>query len=662
MLRHPPTPPLAPPRSPWKKARRGGGSPNSTFEEDYFDEERMWTSGEQFKFDHNHVHSRSETPNSLSAEGVGRLSIGTLDLSGNSENSLYASADREYENGAQSPKGCHNDSTILSMSSSQLSATNISQASTKYPSSSSPSRLPRDFAEYPHSPAGPSAHRLVTSQGSPDRSMAPICMGMGTSGSDAAQRRGPLPFPAVPGPALRSPLRAHDSPLHPQRLFNPPHPAVPEGGGAPFPSNDAMAGPGPADAPGGGGASSIDPLDRLASGVAGGGTGFALPPQRPFRDGQMQTRRNPFLRVDAVSFSPHDVARQWPSRALPRLTVRSFLYDFFDFKEIGRGNSGRVYKCYRKIDLCPYAVKEINTAARTPMQKERLLREIYAHSSQVDNVHVVRYYNAWEQDDVLFIQTELCAGTLAAIREEQGPFTEERLCHVLVQLAAGLAYMHAHNLAHMDVKPHNMFWTERGVYKLGDFGLVTPADAAEHVIDEGDRRYLSREMLQGDFKDITKGDVFALGLSMFELASDSPIPTEGEGYQALREGRFPPLPAGISPRMGELLAAMMHPDPSQRPSAADIIRHPVLFPFLRDESAACLRAEPSPTRAAVAAAADGEMVKTHLRALEAEKKVARLEAQLKEAEKKLSIYKECVQGGMSGTDGAGIKYGRIITG
>lgn len=33
-----------------------------------------------------------------------------------------------------------------------------------------------------------------------------------------------------------------------------------------------------------------------------------------------------------------------------------------------------------------------------------MLKEIYALSAVCDNVHVVRYYNAWEQDEKLYIQ------------------------------------------------------------------------------------------------------------------------------------------------------------------------------------------------------------------------------------------------------------------
>ena len=57
-------------------------------------------------------------------------------------------------------------------------------------------------------------------------------------------------------------------------------------------------------------------------------------------------------------------------------------------------------------------MKEINNEFRSERERERLLREIYALSTQGDNVHVVRYFNAWEQDDKLYIQTELCTGSL----------------------------------------------------------------------------------------------------------------------------------------------------------------------------------------------------------------------------------------------------------
>ena len=43
----------------------------------------------------------------------------------------------------------------------------------------------------------------------------------------------------------------------------------------------------------------------------------------------------------------------------------------------------------------------------------------------------VRYYNAWEQDDRLYIQMELCSGTLAQLRRRAGPLPEPALLDLL---------------------------------------------------------------------------------------------------------------------------------------------------------------------------------------------------------------------------------------
>ena len=58
------------------------------------------------------------------------------------------------------------------------------------------------------------------------------------------------------------------------------------------------------------------------------------------------------------------------------------------------------------------------------------------------------------------------------------------------------------------VKPDNIYTTARGIYKLGDLGLASRDSPRTHE-DEGDKRYLSRELLQQhDNCDIFKADVF----------------------------------------------------------------------------------------------------------------------------------------------------------
>ena len=65
---------------------------------------------------------------------------------------------------------------------------------------------------------------------------------------------------------------------------------------------------------------------------------------------------------------------------------------------------------------------------------------------------------AWAENGHLYIQNEFCnGGSLAeeiALHQKRGTrFTEAELKDILKQVAHGLKYIHAQQLAHMDIKP-----------------------------------------------------------------------------------------------------------------------------------------------------------------------------------------------------------------
>jgi serine/threonine protein kinase len=60
------------------------------------------------------------------------------------------------------------------------------------------------------------------------------------------------------------------------------------------------------------------------------------------------------------------------------------------------------------------------------------------------------------------------------------------------------------------------------VYKLGDFGLIAPLD--EQELRDGDGRYVAPELLQmvvRDRRHLQKADIFSLGCTVYELATDA---------------------------------------------------------------------------------------------------------------------------------------------
>lgn len=80
----------------------------------------------------------------------------------------------------------------------------------------------------------------------------------------------------------------------------------------------------------------------------------------------------------------------------------------------------------------------------------------------------------------------------------------------------------------MDVKPDNIYTTSDGSFKLGDFGCATLlAPSLQHATpatEEGDCRYLAAEVLAGDRGGLDKADMFALGATLYELATRIMLP------------------------------------------------------------------------------------------------------------------------------------------
>ena len=185
----------------------------------------------------------------------------------------------------------------------------------------------------------------------------------------------------------------------------------------------------------------------------------------------------------------------------------------------------------------------------------------------------------------LYIQTELCTSTLATEIRQHSPalINTERRYKIAREMCLALEFIHKHGMVHLDIKPENIF-IKNDQFKLGDFGLVSKI--SEHDVEEGDSRYMSRELLSGDHSDLTKSDIFSLGITLYELCLGGlrPLPSNGAEWQSLRDASFPLL-ATTPDDMQHLIRLMMNPTFHSRPTAAELLKRPQL---LSDEQKALL--------------------------------------------------------------------------
>ena len=253
-------------------------------------------------------------------------------------------------------------------------------------------------------------------------------------------------------------------------------------------------------------------------------------------------------------------------------------------KFLGEGGKKKVYLAHDEVLDRDVAFALIKTEGLDDTARTRVAREAQAMGRLGSHPHIVTVFDLGEEAGQPFVVTELMGGgdvedLIGKAPEHRVPL--EQALEICGAVCQGLEFAHARQLVHRDLKPGNVWLTEDGVAKIGDFGLALAKDRSrltEEGLMVGTASYMPPEQALGG--EVTAAsDLYSLGAMLYELVTGRP-PFLGDGSVAIISQHIntPPVAPGwhdpACPKPLEaLIVRLLAKDPAERPeSALDVLR------------------------------------------------------------------------------------------
>ncbi|KAH7314555.1 hypothetical protein KP509_21G008900 [Ceratopteris richardii] len=255
-------------------------------------------------------------------------------------------------------------------------------------------------------------------------------------------------------------------------------------------------------------------------------------------------------------------------------------------KLLGHGQFGYTYVATELSTGRMVAVKNISRSKMLrPIAVDDVKREVKIMKALSGHENVVQLYEAFEDDDYVYLVMELCEGGELLDRilaRKDGRYSEKDAAAVVRQMLKVAAHCHLNGIVHRDLKPENFLFkscTKDSLLKVTDFGLsdfIVPGVYFHDVV--GSTYYVAPEVLKKQSG--PESDVWSIGvITHILLCGRRPFcgKTESRVFkEVLRQQldfQAKPWPT-LSSNAKDFVYKLLIKDPKSRLTAAQALSHP----------------------------------------------------------------------------------------